>query len=467
MIVFSFSNMSKKVKKISNFTKKVKKTKNLKNLGKNYFFWLAFVLTIFLVILVIANFDILFLNNSVFNKKNRTSSVQVVDNFASYKKNYFGDIFSSDVHINPIETNFYFDEEMAAYTFKPVYEFQELDSVISDDKSNNESNCLESGCLAIKNNNLYFDNVLLELPLQLDEFKNEGRLLNFSIFALESKWLISAVVGSSRDEYGLVYYFDGQKFENLISLASQEKIKPKYNSTGGSISFGGTESNFIIIYSGRDGIAYQVINSDGQEKIINISSFFGLRITGSGFKSQIVYLGEGNERTWFVCGQDNSSIKFIKLWQNNQDNIAGALSLGKAFKNSFTEAVDYSCVSDPVNNVVNLKFYLPSSKETRTWKFLDSGFDNSCDYKINSNNLNTTGKPVRGVVIYDLVFNGLYNLFVSNNNQNWQGISKNNRVKFTSYGMELYWRLESPRSENKNYSAFFDSLTSLTYYLDN
>ncbi|MCF7820710.1 MAG: hypothetical protein K9M44_04560, partial [Candidatus Pacebacteria bacterium] len=73
--------------------------------------------------------------------------------------------------------------------------------------------CIDSRCLELEDNSLYFNNRQISLPLEL---RGEN-ILRMSVGKLETKWLLGAVVGNSYDEAGLVFSFDGSNFSTLIS----------------------------------------------------------------------------------------------------------------------------------------------------------------------------------------------------------------------------------------------------------
>ena len=100
---------------------------------------------------------------------------------------YFGDLFSSDVYINSAETNMFFDEKVTAYTFKPIFELNEINSKtlgknVSDlieknrQQNLNNNSCLLKNCLSLKNENLFFNGKIIALPLDLQALKKKARL---------------------------------------------------------------------------------------------------------------------------------------------------------------------------------------------------------------------------------------------------------------------------------------------------
>lgn len=409
--------------------------------------------------------------------------------------NYFGDSFSGDAYLNLPETDFFLDFNVTALMFSPVYELNKIypgssvPSLIESARKKIDKNnvCLSGGCLTLDNKQLFFNQKLLNLPAELSDLKREGNIVTMSIGGLDTKWLIGVVVGKEYDEYALVYYFDGKSFQALISKNTDAKINPKYERLGGTIGFGGSDNDFLIIYGGYNGVAYRVRGQSGQEKFTDISKFFGLRVTAGGFIPQVVNVGTGSDKSWFVCGWNGKSMKMVKLWQNNSGEIVGAIDFGGFIFDSArsslsslemkSEFINNNFVCLP-NNKKGVSFvFFPkiagsnsgnfneSNNPVSIWEFSDYGFNNSHDYKALSANLNTTGQKISRAIIKEFSFAGNFQLFMSNNNSNWLETSVGKWLYFPDENNNgLYWRLLATKGNSDYYSPFFDNVNALEYY---
>jgi len=397
-----------------------------------------------------------------------------------YKISSFGDNFSSGVYLNMTETNMYLDDIITSLTFQPLYEFKKIKDCedkdissclpISEIESPSISKaCLENGCLEILNNGVYFNNKKLSLPKEL---KDEN-VLRMSVGKLDNVWLLGVVIGESYDEAGLVFKFDGNNFSTLISRDTDNKILPKYNRLGGYIGFGGEDDNFLIVYAGYKGIAYQ-IKSDS---FYDISHFFGFRVTDPSFIPQVLKTREDNESVWYISSLTANKPKLIKLWQNGTSNIKGALDLSSLiFKdNNLREGVSYIFL--PFNKEKSL--YIVSNESL--FVFNDLGFDNSNNYQIVSVNIQDDGyRNVTSAVIKDLKIsnrqenlsyiysfsqNDNIELYLSNQKGRWEKVNyKQNYYFLNNNGEQLFWKINFKRIlDRQYYSPWVDSLNELNY----
>jgi hypothetical protein len=375
----------------------------------------------------------------------------------------FGDSFSSLAYINEEETDMFWDETVTAFSFPPLYSLtKQNDCTINDcglsrEEVNPINICLANGCLRKDdNNNLFFNNRPLLLPPVLDD----KRISDVSIFALNNQWLIGLVTGPTEIEKAWVYRFDGLSFSPLFTDETQYQINPRYQRGGGSLAFGGTSEDFLVLYSGYDGIAFRVRGNN----IEDVSRFFGLRVTNGGFLAQIFKIGNGAKTNFYICGLDRNNPLFLKIWSKDENSSGGAIDLSALiFKGAFrTDSL--LCA---LNNADEKKIAFASQKggANELWIFQDLGFDISKSRKITSLNLNRKNKEIRATVIADLGFNYLNNFqfYLANNENDFQATSPYLWQSFAQDGSGLYWRLELRPGDNKFYSPWLNHLNRLDY----
>ncbi|MFP4515138.1 MAG: hypothetical protein ACLFNO_04000 [Parcubacteria group bacterium] len=402
-----------------------------------------------------------------------------LEDFSDAFINSFGDNFSSDVYLNLEKTNMYLDDVSTALTFKPLYNFSKLgscsgDGISCDFKKNIKildygmEACTRNGndCLKVINEELYYNGRAVTLP---NEIRSQD-IISLTVGALDTKLLLGAVLANGEDEDGLVYFFNGSTFENIIAKDSKYTIASKYQRQGGRIGFGGSDDNFLIIYSGYNGQVFQVRNGE----IIDITNMFGLRVMNKGFMPQIIKSGSGVNSTWYVCSLDKENPKLIKLWQNGSKYIQGSLDL--TYKIFTTSALYDNFNHCYLSNNDDRKLYLTFNNKNSLdiWQFQDNGFDNSHDYSaISSDIINKEGLVAKNAIIKEIdlsVREKTYTsniedygaLYLSTNNINWQKVTVNEFLYFEENTSDLYWRLDLKKGD-QYFSPWFDSISPLNY----
>jgi hypothetical protein len=400
--------------------------------------------------------------------------------------NSFGDSFSSSAFLNREATNMHLDDISTALTFEPLYDFSKLGTCSGSECEFNKKvkvfdygmeACLSGSrenCLKLVNNDLYFNGKALSLPEDI----KRGKIISLSVGALDSKFLLGAVLAESADEYGLVYSFDGKDFESIISKNSSNNISSKYHRQGGKIGFGGNDDNFLILYAGYRGQAFQVYNNE----IIDISHMFGLRVVNKGFMPLILKSGKAEDSTWYVCSLDKDNPKFIKLWQNNTNYIQGSLDLSSDIYTSSNlyDNFDYCYLSNNEDKKVYLSFRSNNAnsnlKSLNIWQFKDNGFDNSYDYKVVSadilgkDNYVASNAVIKEIGLsanekrYSNNINDFGSLYLSTDNNDWQRVDVGQRVFFDENTKNLYWRLDLSSADNY-FSPWLDHVNRLDYLL--
>jgi hypothetical protein len=422
-----------------------------------------------------------------------------LSDFSSTFVNSFGDSFSSSAFLNREKTNMYLDDISTALVFDPLYDFSRLGSCGGDQGSCDFEKdirildygmeaCIDktSDCLKVINEGLYYNGREIALPL---EIRGE-EIISLTLGALDTKFLLGAVLAEEEDEYALVYSFDGSSFTNVINKNSKYHISSKYQRQGGIIGFGGSDDNYLIVYAGYRGQAFQVYNGE----IIDISHMFGLRVTNRGFMPQILQSGSGNDSTWYICSLDKSNPKFIKLWQNNTKYIQGSLDLSYDIYSSsdLYDNFDYCYLSESDNTKVYLSFETNSSNSLDIWQFKDNGFDNSHDYSVVSVDiLDMAGYVAKNAVVKDIglsVSEKKYTnniddygtLYLSSNNinhssgsgsnndvndkYNWTSVEVGRSLRFEEPSVDIYWRLDL-KSRDNYFSPWLDHINRLNYLL--
>jgi hypothetical protein len=356
--------------------------------------------------------------------------------------------FNSD-SINLDRTNLFLDKLVTALTFNPDYSFEYQNDCklpYCGQRKTDNSVCIKNDCLMEIGGQISYKDKNINLPTEL-QGKN---ITNINLSALTSKWIIGFIISEGEQESGYVYSFNGTKLEPLITSTTEQKIITKYSHAGGSISAGGSDNQFMILYSGYEGFAYIYNRGDWQD----ISRYFGLRVTDGGFKSKIIRGGSDKLATWYVCSDDTSKSKLIKLWQNNTDNIQGAIDLSFVLNG---ESVVCSYKNDRELNIYGNKYYV----------FSDNGFKNNSNYYYQSTNLNTSSdRKIISVTLNDYVINARpnsYSIFISLDGVNWQPyLGKELKVNNDKNLSTVYVKADF-KTGNSEYSPWFGGMDIISF----
>lgn len=380
----------------------------------------------------------------------------------------FGDGFSSLAYINQDQSNMFWDENVTAFSFPPVYQLKKQRDCSEDgcglsrDGTYPQSLCLAAGCLRQGDNQrLFFKDKELKLPSPLSEQK----INNITLFALEDSWLLGFVSGEEAEEQGWVYRFDGKNFLPLITNETTYQIKPRYQRGGGQIAFGGSADDFLVLYPGYDSQAYR-FRGDSVE---DVSKFFGLRVTNGGFLAQIFKVGVGQKAVFYVCSLTENNPKIIKVWSKDTKISGGALDLSPVLFRGDWQPGNIFCAWDFENNQLNVSSRNRGVDEL--WSFKDMGFDNSRPYQIISINLNRkTQEKVTAAALIDFDWpatlgrgNAGTQLYLANIANNWEKSLPYVWHNFTRSGQSLYWRLVWPAGGDAFSSPWVDSINRLDY----
>lgn len=375
----------------------------------------------------------------------------------------FGDNFSGLGYVNQAETSMFWDENITAFTFPPIYELSRRNDCseafcgLSLDATDPNSLCLKQGCLSkTEDNRLLYKNKELILPPALSKEK----ISEITLASFGTDWLIGLVTGPTEAERGWVYRFDGLAYSPLITDTSEIQILPRFERGGGKIAFGGTASDFIALYSGYDGKAFRFRSG----AVEDISKFFGLRVTDRGFQAQILKAGEGKEAAYYVCSISEGKPKFIKIWSQDESSSGGALDFSPfIFKGDFHPEQILCALSNVKSK--KLAIAIKNQGSFAMYEFIDKGFDNSRDRQVTSVNVNLQkNEKVKAGVFADLglVYSGGYESYLSNGH-GFQSIRPYLWHSFKQEGAELYYRLVFKSQSETVYSPWFDHINQLDY----
>jgi len=378
--------------------------------------------------------------NNPYNTATNNATTQTYSNVTA--EPFFGSYL-----VDSAKTTMRLDELVTAMTFKPVYSFKK------------DKNCTDSFCgllasrdasLSEANGQIFYKNIKINLPSELQDKK----IVNFTFSLLSTKWIVGIVTNENNQEVGYAYLFDGQNLKPLITSDTLHQIKTQYQYTGGSVSAGGSDSQFIILYSGYEGIGYLYNNGSWQD----LSSYFGLRVTRGGFKAKIIRGGAGNSANWYVCSDTTDKPKLIKLWQNNTSNIQGSIDLSTILDGG--TAICASKGSRELSITRNI------TGENSLYTFIDKGFDNSHTYKYQSVNLSDyTDKKITSVQLRSYTINAptnLYTLSISTDLVNWQSNS-NCDFNFKNLPLATFYVKVDFKNREADYSPWFGGLELISY----
>ena len=346
--------------------------------------------------------------------------------------NTFSEPFFNAYFVDTANTDMVLDEAITAMTFKPLYELKY------------EKNCSDNSCGLEKTTEDISSKIKIPAELAGKTIKNT------SYNKLENNWIVGFVVSEGNQEMGYAYLYDGNSLKPLITNSTNQRMMTKYGYGGGSISAGGSDNQFIIFYSGYEGIAYLYNNGTWQD----LSQYFGLRVTKNGFDAKIIKGGNGNNAVWYVCAEDGKKSKLIKLWQNNTSLIQGAIDLSSVLNNQSSRCFYKS----------NREINIVSNSNLQVFK--DKGFDNSHIYYYQSNNINSyTGKKV--IKIYFLstsvnASNNSYTFFVSADKKNWQTVSEKETI-LDNKNLETAYLKAKFSAGASEYSPWFGGLDNIFY----
>lgn len=394
----------------------------------------------------------------------------------------FGDNFSSNAYLNLEKTDLFLDDVVTALTFPPLIEMEKInDSLVlaSDDPTwilKGEKNSCQfakaNNCLELVNDKeLSYNGRKIVLP---QEMWNE-EISRIDVSFLSSKYVISFSVLDGEQERAYAYFFNGRRYEALIGKNTETKIITEHARPGGVMVAGGDDDDFILFYSGYEGRAFHY--REGNLK--DISQFFGLRVTDGGFYPYIIKEGEGDNSLWYILNLSENKERLIKLWQNNSEEIKGAIDLSYVFKEF--PALKVQAFRPALNTRAVLEFIFVSDEDSQSpqylnnsghWRFRDNGFDNSIDRQAQSVNINYSLGELNSAYFNDIFFNVDSNslsspavLYLFSDKQELREVRPKEKISFPENSREIYWQIIFKAGNDFEYSPWFDHINDMRYYL--
>jgi hypothetical protein len=375
-----------------------------------------------------------------------TTVHQVYSNVAS-------EPFFSSYYIDSSVTDLRLDGKVTSLSFYPIYDLileKDCSGPLCGLRDKGDPSCMPHGCLTESDGQIYYNSQKIDLPGEL-----QGKqIVNITFSPLDTKWVIGIVVSVNGEEEGFAYLFDGTKLTLLINEGTQPKIMTKLGYSGGQITAGGGDNQFIVLYSGYQGIGYLYNNGSWQD----LQTYFSLRVQNGGFKAKIIRGSAGKQAAWYVCSEDLAKPKLIKLWQNGTDNIQGAIDLS-----SIVEGGPAICTPKS-DREISIARNLSGSDNLYTFK--DRGFDNSKTYHYQSSNLyNYQNKKILSVNIDTYTINALpdsYYLMISEDKLDWQKFNGQD-VFLKDAGLDTFYVKADFKPGNAEYSPWFGGMDSISY----
>ncbi len=389
-----------------------------------------------------ANFPELILNSSQFQEEDTQENNPKPAKSLIWQS--FGDSFSSLAYLDQNKTNMFFDDKVTALIFPPVFEFVKTqdcskpDCNLSDFKMADETN--------------------LEKPKTIPAELRNKKIVYSRLDKLNSVQIASFIVLADNQENVYSYFFDDKKFSPIINGESSVKLETKYSRGGGKIAVSGDDDNFLILYIGYEGLGVHY----NKGAISDISDFFGLRVSDSGFTPLIVRQGIGDNSLWYILSLDSAKPKLIKLWQNNTKEIVGAHDFSNVLLGEKGKFLGFS----PSTKRGELNFIFQDSPDAISlYKFSDHGFDNSLDRVARSVNVDSSNLPLVKAKIKSLGLFGQAQLFLGDSDSDLVETQEGAEVLFEGLKSELFWQINFPKSDNNEYSPWLDHINYLDYYL--
>ena len=372
----------------------------------------------------------------------------------------FGDGYSSAAYLDKERTSMYMDENVSALMFPPLYNLEFKNSCV-DCQNRSDLVYLQSGDAL---SDLDF------MPRPLPEDLMGKNILAASISKLDKKRVAAFVFKVGSEEQSYVYFIEGDKYIPIIGSQSKEKMLTTFSRGSGVVVAGGSDDDFIILYSGYEGIAYHYLKG----KLYDISRFFKINTMGRGFPPYVVKQGTGKELAWYILSLDVRNNRLIKLWQNGTSHIQGVVDLSeeldKTLRGERIEAYNFS-------KNKQIEFIL-SNNTSKILLFEDNGFDNSQERVALSKNINDKKYPVHAAVIraismsldsdenaFDNKFKeNLVKIYLGDSPVNFQEVKIKEETEFAGDRTGMFIKMIFyPKADDSYYSPWLDSINDMGY----
>lgn len=375
----------------------------------------------------------------------------------------FGDGYSSFAYLDEDKTDMFLDSNVSALVFPPLYNFEFKEDCLLCYNSDN--------LVEIDKTSPYKSIGAMPKPTPSELIGKD--ITSASIYRLDKKTIATFVFKDDGEERAFIYFLENNKYSSIINNESEEIIRTKYGREGGNVVIGGADDDFIILYSGYEGIAYHYIKG----VLYDISKFFKINNMSGGFPAHIFRQEVGSEINWYILSLDGGINKLIKLWQNETEHIKGSIDLSFALSKSLAneKIAAYSLLKDR-----GMEFML-INKEKKSLVFSDKGFDNSKERQVVSKNINYKNYPVYGAVIKELEISldsndsefenkfsdKLINIYLGDSLDNLKKAMPNKELKFKGNNEAMFIKMIFyPKTGNSNYSPWADSMNDMKYLIE-
>lgn len=369
----------------------------------------------------------------------------------------FGDGYSSTVYLDEASTDMYLDENISAFSFPPLYSFS------FEDTFQDDSNLVKLISPSSLNN-------LASLPRPLPKDLIGKNIITARVSSLDKKRVASFLFEEGGQERAYIYFLNNNnQYSPIIDTDSEEKILTKHGKGGGSVVVGGDDDNFIILYSGYEGIAYHYLEGE----LYDISRFFKINAMDGGFLAHIFKQGKGSESAWYILSQEEGVNKLIKLWQNGTKHIKGAIDLSpQLIANLKGEKIEgYNFKENKI------EIFL-AGVESKALVFRDYGFDNSRERIVVSKNINNKNYPVYEALIKELSLSldsnenyfekkfsdNLVEIYLGDSLDALEKIKPRQKIKFQGDKKQVFIKMTFyPKLNDIKYSPWLDSINDMAY----
>ncbi len=341
-------------------------------------------------------------------------------------KSSFYDTFSGTSWISKTDTSAYHNSMVTGYSFPPDFNWQVINktnetfersvtALIKDKAKDISGNSFVNKTFGYVGNDVYMGTVRLEN----ERYKGE-----------------------------LWKYEDG----SFKKITDGPVFNSKYE---GLIGFGGELDDFLVVYGAYEGQAVRVRG----DEIEDISEFFGIRVmNNNGFWPYVIKSGDN----WYVYSSTKRIPKLLKLFEDSDGNIAGALDLSQKIVSKGMERVLFTKTGEHtlLAKIENI------SGVTQYKEFEDLGFKKDMPIRIVSSNINSNSGAVKKAKIQLQGFSGdgaEIKLYLSNDGNNWHRVEDGEMFEFKETGRGLFWKMEAYPQGSKYVSPFLERVR-LEYY---
>ncbi len=348
----------------------------------------------------------------------------------------FSDIFSSAAWFNEDETTLLRNDSAMTLTFEPKIKIEEAHGCPDSFIKNN--NCLGKNCLSIKDNQIFYNQKLVNLPANYQE------ILNLASQPVVDKWLIAGVVKQGDSYRPLLWWFDGQDFL-AISLPLVNNQPPTIRYLG-NFGLGSSGRSVLVLYSAEDGLAWQI----NGEEVRDISYLFPARVNNGGFKPGIIAFGQDQKTIWYVYDAAGERLRWLKLWQNNTNWIEGIISLASFLPTGTKQAL--MSIKPDNQPQISIAAY-NEKKQCQLYTAIDYGFVQE-KRQVTSVSLTSYDKnklPIVKAKINNVLggWSGFENNWqLSFDNKKWQTVEIGQKLDDFGQSGDLWWRWQIGPSNN-------------------